>query len=396
MLRSTSKPLLRTQSDERLVELARQGHERAFEAIVERYRRPLYRECRRILPAARAEDAVQHALLAAWRALGRGDDVRDLRHWLHRIARNTALNAARAPGFEWDELRETLTVADAPEDELERRSSVEAMLAGIAALPDRQREALVRTAVEGERQDAVARDLGLSSGAVRQLVHRARAALRAAATAITPLPLVAWIAAASPRAEPIAQRISELAAAGAGAGAAATAAKVGAVAVVAGGALGGQAMLDDRDRRPQPGRSVEIRREAPPRHADRPPVRVAVRTPEGPAADGLSTRRPQPAVAPPAAPEPVRPAASGDDAGEDRRTRVERDDPSRREREREREHEDGELEREEERDDGAEHEPEAREPESALRTRHRDEGEETEDGEPESEDPGETESDEFP
>ena len=38
-----STTLLRTQSDARLVELAREGHERAFEAIVERYRKPLHR-----------------------------------------------------------------------------------------------------------------------------------------------------------------------------------------------------------------------------------------------------------------------------------------------------------------------------------------------------------------
>ena len=62
-MRSASTVLLRTQSDARLVALARTGHDRAFEAIVERYRRPLLRACRRILPEARAEDALQQALV---------------------------------------------------------------------------------------------------------------------------------------------------------------------------------------------------------------------------------------------------------------------------------------------------------------------------------------------
>src|SRR5215207_4961886 len=79
---SPSITLLRTQSDDRLVALARAGHERAFEAIVERYRRPLLRAARRVLPEGRAEDALQQALLAASRALQRGDEVRDLRAWL--------------------------------------------------------------------------------------------------------------------------------------------------------------------------------------------------------------------------------------------------------------------------------------------------------------------------
>src|ERR1700752_156732 len=95
----TSAVLLRTQSDERLVSLARAGHERAFEAIVERYRGALLRAARRYLPDARAEDALQQAFLAAWSALRRGDDVRYLRAWLYRIVHNSALNQLRVSGY---------------------------------------------------------------------------------------------------------------------------------------------------------------------------------------------------------------------------------------------------------------------------------------------------------
>src|SRR5919108_336603 len=206
---SPSTVLLRTQSDERLAALAQAGHDRAFEAIVERYRRPLLRACRRVLPEARAEDALQHALVAAWRGLSRGDEVRELRPWLYRIVRNTALNQLRVAGYDLDELVETLSATDDPEDEVERRAVVRQTLAAVAALPDRQREALLRTAIEGEAQDEVARDLGLSSTAMRQLVHRARVSVRAAATEVVPMPLAAWMAGASLRAEPTMQRIAE-------------------------------------------------------------------------------------------------------------------------------------------------------------------------------------------
>src|SRR5919106_796959 len=148
---SASTVLFRTQSDARLVALASAGHDRAFEAIVERYRRPLLRACRRILPEARAGDALQQALLAA--------------------------------------------AAD-PADEVERRALVRRTLVAVAALPDRQRDALLRTAIAGQGQDEVARDLGLSNTAVRQLVHRARSSVRTAATALVPWPLAAWLAAA--------------------------------------------------------------------------------------------------------------------------------------------------------------------------------------------------------
>jgi RNA polymerase sigma factor (sigma-70 family) len=242
---SPSTVLLRTQSDARLVALARTGHDRAFEAIVERYRRQLLRACLRILPEARAEDALQQALVAAWTALRRGDDVVELRPWLYRIVRNTALNQLRIAGYDLDELVDTLGAASDPEEEVARRAVVRQTLAAVAALPERQRDALLRTAVQGRGQDEVARDLGLTDTAVRQLVHRARVALRATATAAVPLPAAAWLASAGERAEPMAGRIAELVTGAGTAGATVTLAKAGTVAVLAGGAIATPAVVSD-------------------------------------------------------------------------------------------------------------------------------------------------------
>ena len=62
--------LLAAQSDQRLVQLAARGHERAFEALVKRYRRPLLRYCGRMgLTHTRAEDVIQLSLLQAWLAI---------------------------------------------------------------------------------------------------------------------------------------------------------------------------------------------------------------------------------------------------------------------------------------------------------------------------------------
>jgi RNA polymerase sigma factor (sigma-70 family) len=284
-----SLTLLRSQSDERLVVLARAGHERAFEAIVERYRKPLHRACLRLLPHGRAEDALQQALLAAWTGLQRGDDVRELRPWLYRIVQNTALNALRASGYDHDVLRDSLEPGDAAQEELERRAVVHQTLAGLAALPERQREALLRTAVEGHSQKQVVRDLGLSSGAV-QLVHRARVRLRAAATAVTPLPVAAWLASAGPAGAPMAERIGELGAVGAGAGAAATVGKAGAAAVLAGGVMAGQAAREDDARRATEPQRADRRpesRQSP--HATWPPA--AARTaPPAPSPSADSSR----------------------------------------------------------------------------------------------------------
>ena len=284
-MRSPSTVLLRTQSDSRLAALAGAGHDRAFEAIVERYRRPLLRACRRILPEAWAEDALQLALVSAWTALRRGDDVRELRPWLYRIVRNTAFNQLRAGGHDLDELVETLAAAGDPQEVLERRVLVHRTLAAVAALPDRQRDALLRTAIDGHGQEQVARDLGVSSTALRQLVHRARVSVRAAATAFVPWPLAAWLAAAGTRGDATAQRIGELVAA-AGTGGAAWAAKAGTVAVIAGSAATAPAVIDGPQERD--GQSVEAREPAGVTEEGAEPVPAP-----GPAAGGGERRRPR-------------------------------------------------------------------------------------------------------
>jgi RNA polymerase sigma factor (sigma-70 family) len=234
---------LQTQSDERLLAAAREGHKRAFEALVQRYRKSLLRYCRRLLlPEARAEDALQQGLLQAWLALQAGTEVRDARAWLYRVVHNAAIDALRSSGYDHEELSESLEGATAPHADLERRVAVRRALAGVSALPEMQREALLRTAIEGHTHEQVAAALGLSDGAVRGLVYRARATLRAAATAITPAPLVTWIAEAGRRSVPLAQRLSG---AGAGGGAGGTGAllKGGAAVLTAGALVAGVAVV---------------------------------------------------------------------------------------------------------------------------------------------------------
>ena len=115
--------ILRTQTDERLVALARTGHKRAYEVIAERYRGELSRAVRRILPRGSVEDALQQTNLQAWQALSAGTEVRELRAWLHRIARNAAI-AAASRGYDYDELKDALLVSPGPEEDFERRDAV--------------------------------------------------------------------------------------------------------------------------------------------------------------------------------------------------------------------------------------------------------------------------------
>jgi RNA polymerase sigma factor (sigma-70 family) len=248
---SVSVRLLLTQSDARLVAFARAGHERAFEALVQRYRRSLLGYCRRLLLSdERAEDALQQALLQAWLALRADAQVGDVKPWLYRIVHNAALNALRMSGYDYCKLSESLSGADAPQEDLDRRIAVREALAGLAALPEMQREALLRTAVEGGSHQRVARELGLSENALRGLVYRARAALRAAASAIIPPPLVSWALGAGGRGAPAIERLAGLGAGGGSAGVTGLLMKGGTVAVTASVLAGGIAAVHAH---PRPG-----------------------------------------------------------------------------------------------------------------------------------------------
>ncbi|MFZ1156072.1 MAG: sigma-70 family RNA polymerase sigma factor, partial [Solirubrobacteraceae bacterium] len=237
---SVSVRLLLTQSDARLVAFAQAGHERAYEALVKRYRRPLLGYCRRLLLSEeRAEDALQQAFLQAWLALRAGTEVGDVKSWLYRIVHNAALNVLRVSGYDYCKLSESLSGTDAPQADLDRRIAVREALAGLAALPEMQREALLRTAIEGRTHQQVAKDLGLSENALRGLVYRARSTMRAAAGAITPSPLVTWALASGGRGTPVIERLAEISAGGGSAGLAGVFLKGGAVAVTASALAGG-------------------------------------------------------------------------------------------------------------------------------------------------------------
>src|SRR6266576_792493 len=117
-----STTLLRAQADQRLVELVQAGHEAAFTAIVERYRPQLHRYARRMLPEGRCEDAVQQGFMQAWRALREGV-------------------------FDYRELLDTVEGNEDPEADFQMRAVMRQTLSAVAALPERQRDALLAVVV---------------------------------------------------------------------------------------------------------------------------------------------------------------------------------------------------------------------------------------------------------
>ncbi|MEY2515657.1 MAG: hypothetical protein QOJ89_3015 [bacterium] len=182
--------VLRSQSDARLAQLAGDGHQLAFTTIFERYQRELRAHAARIVRPTRAEDVVQHAMLNAWTALLSGEAVQEPRAWLHHIVHNVALNTVARRGYDDSEIPQTAASPMLTADIAEWRLSATDALAAVAALPEAQRRALTLTALHGRSGADAAAEMGVSENAMRQLVHRARHALRSAVSAVTPLPVL--------------------------------------------------------------------------------------------------------------------------------------------------------------------------------------------------------------
>jgi RNA polymerase sigma-70 factor (ECF subfamily) len=187
---------------------ARAGDERAFASLVEPLRGELHAHCYRMLGSVHdAEDALQDALLRAWRAMARFEGRSSLRSWLYTIATNTCLDqiarrpkrvlpidygpstdSRDAPGEPvvesvWIEPYpdEILGVEDgfaSPEACYELRESVElAFVAALQHLPATQRAVLILRLVLGFSAKEVAETLSTSVASVNSALQRARAAV---------------------------------------------------------------------------------------------------------------------------------------------------------------------------------------------------------------------------
>jgi RNA polymerase sigma factor (sigma-70 family) len=195
--------LLAGMSDHTLAGLIAAGSDDAFAALDERYRGRLVRFARGFVPGglADAEDAVQEAMVRAVRALRAGSRPEAVGPWLHRIARNCALDLTasrrRHPVVELAD--HAHPVAEDAEAALERRMGVRGLVSDVGALPATQRSALVLRELEGRSYADIADELDVTVPAVKSLLVRARQGLKRArderrVAAVLPLPLFSRIA----------------------------------------------------------------------------------------------------------------------------------------------------------------------------------------------------------
>src|SRR5688572_33500331 len=90
----SAPPTTLTPRERELLAAARGGDEDAYAELVAPRRAELHAHCYRMLGSVQdAEDALQDALLRAWRGLPRFEGRSSVRSWLYRIATNTCLDA---------------------------------------------------------------------------------------------------------------------------------------------------------------------------------------------------------------------------------------------------------------------------------------------------------------
>jgi RNA polymerase sigma-70 factor (ECF subfamily) len=165
-------------SEARLVRKAQAGDRQAFAAVVETHRHRIYTlAVRELGSAADAEDAVQEALIRAWRALPRFRADASFGTWLYRICLNAVhdqrARSARGSGLPLEDVGEPADPRDAI-GEAELSGELQRALAG---LDETYRTAVLLYDVLGHSYAEIAAVLGVAEGTVKSRIFRGRTEL---------------------------------------------------------------------------------------------------------------------------------------------------------------------------------------------------------------------------
>src|SRR6059036_2087421 len=181
-------PLLRLQSDERLVALTRRGNQAAFESLVARYQARLLAFCRHMLGSREdAEDVLQEVFAAAFNAMVADERPINVRPWLYRIARNRSLNhLRRVQAIGVDSMDVHLSEhGQSAADKVHRREEFRLLVADVQELAETQRTALLLREIDALSYEQIAEAMETTVPSVKSLLVRARVSLAEAAEART-------------------------------------------------------------------------------------------------------------------------------------------------------------------------------------------------------------------
>lgn len=163
-----------------------------FPNIYEAFQPKILRYLTRLIGEVEAEDLTQEILIKVSDALPGFRGESQLSTWIYRIATNVALDRLRSPSYKLAiqtcstseeievEDRNALTVEKTPlvEPQIFRKEMNECIQGFIQKLPENYRVVLILSEFEGLKDGEIAETLGISSGAVKIRLHRAREKLR--------------------------------------------------------------------------------------------------------------------------------------------------------------------------------------------------------------------------
>lgn len=162
-----------------LVVRAQEGDVRAFETLARRHQAALYRLAVRVMgDPGEAEDALQEALIDAWRRIGkfRGDSA--FSTWMYRVVTNRCIGMLRRRRpVPVDRVEDVTASPDSPERTAEIDASMAALGQALQGLRDDVRICWVLRELEGLGYTEIAEITGASEDAVRGRIHRARVQL---------------------------------------------------------------------------------------------------------------------------------------------------------------------------------------------------------------------------
>jgi RNA polymerase sigma-70 factor (ECF subfamily) len=167
--------------DRELVEAARRGEREAYADLIRVRGDRLYALAQRILrDVDRAEDALQEALVIAWRDLPSLRDPDRFDAWLHRlVVRACVFEASRARRLA-SNLRVLPIELPTGDDDFGLVADRDQLERGFRRLDPRQRALLVLRHFEGRDLAQIADILGIPVGTARSRLHHAHRAMRAA------------------------------------------------------------------------------------------------------------------------------------------------------------------------------------------------------------------------